>query len=98
MKLAAFTGRALSNRNSQTHSLFTPARGADRPSQLSAWSLKTVVIRLALFIFLVLPVLLMAGTVVMMVGGIIGGGTGALVGGILGVLAGVAAFFLGSRG
>jgi hypothetical protein len=98
MAVVAFTGPAPANRNSQTQDLFTPGQDLDMPSQSSAWSLKTVLIRLAVLIFVAPPLLLVAGTVMMMIGSIMGGGIGALTGGVMGALAGLAALFLGSRG
>src|ERR671912_81168 len=97
MTTVAFTGRALVNHNSQTQRFFTPGQEPDIPSQLSAWSLQTVLIRLVLLTFVTLPILLVAGSVMMMIGSIMGGGIGALTGGIMGILAGLAAVFLGSR-
>jgi hypothetical protein len=92
MKSVALASRPRVSRNS-----FEPGWGTDIPSQLLAWPGRTAFIRLGLLLFVILPILLVAGTVGMMLGSMAGGETGALHGGIMGALAGSVALLLGAR-
>ena len=98
MKTVMSARWAPARQSSLTQHLFAPVWEADIASQLLAWPWRAILLRLALLIFVVMPILLATGTVGLIIGSIIGGGTGMLAGSILGTFAGLAALFSEARG